>query len=343
VDSWHLGAMDNGTANAAQLEIARLLATRPRYRGLRLAFWSGHSHGRYAGSAWYADQFWPELSERCAVHINVDSLGGRGADHITGAFAMPETVEVAREVLAALTGEQFVGTPPGRSGDQSFFGIGIPSLLMTVSEHPASSPGFSRDSSVAGNLGWWWHTTEDTIDKIDPANLRRDTAIYLGCVSEFCRSPVLPLDYAAAAAELAGLVRRRQAAIARGGLAVSLAGLVADAAELVEKTGELAGLRRSLAGSIADQGKVSRLNRTLMALGRVLIPVLYTRGGRFVHDPATTLAPLPSLALADDLDRSQEREELLLRAGELRRGVNRVRQALAEAISLLNTALAADR
>src|SRR5690606_36212115 len=47
VDSWHYGAMDNGTANATQLEVARLLAERrgELRRGVRLAFWSGHSHG----------------------------------------------------------------------------------------------------------------------------------------------------------------------------------------------------------------------------------------------------------------------------------------------------------
>ena len=43
VDSWHLGVMDNGTANATQLEVARLLAERKDElrRGVRLAFWSG--------------------------------------------------------------------------------------------------------------------------------------------------------------------------------------------------------------------------------------------------------------------------------------------------------------
>src|SRR5919108_5297617 len=63
VDSWHHGAMDNATANATMLEVARLLARRrdALRRGIRFAFWSGHSHGRYAGSAWYADHAWREL------------------------------------------------------------------------------------------------------------------------------------------------------------------------------------------------------------------------------------------------------------------------------------------
>ena len=81
VDAWHYGAMDNGSANATMLEIARLLAGRRDglRRGIRFAFWSGHSHGRYAGSAWYADHAWRDLHARCVLHLNVDSTGARGA------------------------------------------------------------------------------------------------------------------------------------------------------------------------------------------------------------------------------------------------------------------------
>ena len=81
VDSWHYGAMDNGTANATMLEVARLLAQHrdELYRGLRVIFWSGHSHGRYSGSTWYVDNHWEELHDRCVAHVNVDSTGARGA------------------------------------------------------------------------------------------------------------------------------------------------------------------------------------------------------------------------------------------------------------------------
>ena len=67
-DTWHYGVMDNGAANATMLETARTLAPARRAewrRGLRICFWSGHSHGRYSGSAWYADEYWDELERRC--------------------------------------------------------------------------------------------------------------------------------------------------------------------------------------------------------------------------------------------------------------------------------------
>ena len=80
-DTWYYGVMDNGTANATMLELARLCAERRGAwrRGLRLCFWSGHSHGRFSGSSWYVDQHWDELDRRCVAHVNVDFAGrGRG-------------------------------------------------------------------------------------------------------------------------------------------------------------------------------------------------------------------------------------------------------------------------
>ena len=51
LDSWHVGIGDNATGDATLLEIARVFdANRDKLaRSLRIAWWSGHSHGRYAG------------------------------------------------------------------------------------------------------------------------------------------------------------------------------------------------------------------------------------------------------------------------------------------------------
>src|SRR3989449_8287433 len=67
VDSWHHGAMDNGTANATMLEVARLLAGRRDAPppGVRFAFWAGHSPGRHARPPWYAGPARLDLPARC--------------------------------------------------------------------------------------------------------------------------------------------------------------------------------------------------------------------------------------------------------------------------------------
>src|SRR5437763_626252 len=150
VDSWHYGAMDNGSANATMLETLRTVLPyrQTLRRGLRLAFWSGHSHGRYAGSTWYADNFWEDLHDNCVAHINVDSVGGQNATVLSEAPAMAEMQPCAAQVIRALTGVEFSGTRFGRAGDQSFQGHGIPSLFMSLSEQPAT-----RGDSAAEMFG----------------------------------------------------------------------------------------------------------------------------------------------------------------------------------------------
>ncbi|MDR7401884.1 MAG: M28 family peptidase [Armatimonadota bacterium] len=300
VDSWYVGAMDNGAANAAMMEIGRLMAHVRPYRGLRLAFWSGHSHGRYAGSAWYADNFWEDLARRCVVHIYVDSIGGRGADVLEGGYCMPETWAIGAAVIRRIARQQFRGTRVGRTGDQSFLGIGIPSLFMTLSEHPPFGPEASRDfaltGSNSGGLGWWWHTPQDLIDKIDPRNLLRDAQIYAAAAYWLCTAPVLPLDYAAVAKDVIVKLRELQARLDGR---FDLSACLAEARAFLAAARALR-LRATRAKGARPRG-VERINRALTTLGRVLIPVLYTRAGRFDHDPATTIPFLPPLVEAERL------------------------------------------
>jgi len=303
LDSWHRGAMDNATANATMIEVARVLARTRRYRGVRLAFWSGHSHGRYSGSTWYADHHWQELDARCVAHVNVDSVGGRGAVINPHAYAMPETSGVADRVIAEVTGGRFEGGRVGRAGDQSFLGVGIPSLLMSLSEQPADSANASRDFNIrtggaTGGLGWWWHTTEDLPDKIDPDALERDCRIYLGIVHAFCTEPVLPLDYQATASAWLRKLRALRQGVGRR---VDLRPAIAEAQRLVTAAEVLGRLARGLRAK-PRKPAVSALNNCLMALGRVLIPADHTRIGRFDHDAALEQHDTPLLDAVRALD-----------------------------------------
>ena len=160
VDAWHHGAMDNGSANATMLEIARLLAGRhdALRRGIRFAFWSGHSHGRYAGSAWYADHAWRELHDRCVLHLNVDSLGARGATDYSVLHATEEAQSLAETVVADVTGQRGRARRFSRAGDQSFWGAGVPSAFMSLSGIPKQDTELSRAMErLIGSAGFpWW-------------------------------------------------------------------------------------------------------------------------------------------------------------------------------------------
>jgi hypothetical protein len=296
-DTWYYGVMDNGSANATMLETARLCAGfRGEWkRGMRLCFWSGHSHGRYSGSTWYADTHWDELNRRCVVHVNVDSTGGIGATVLSDTPACAELRGLARDAVGAQSGEEFAGHRMARAGDQSFWGIGIPSMYMGMSEQPAGSTINPAGAILGGagrrsaGLGWWWHTPHDTIDKIDPAFLTRDTKVYVHTLWRLLTEGRVPLDYAETAGDLLAELASLQARL-EGKL--DIGSLVARAERLREACAALS-------------GDDARVNAALMAIGRALVPLDYTTGDRFDHDPALGLSAWPVL---DPLRRLAEAE-----------------------------------
>ncbi len=309
-DTWHYGVMDNGSANASMLEVARLCAgQRGQWqRGLRLCFWSGHSHGRYSGSTWYVDEHWDELDRRCVAHINVDSVGAEGADILGNVGSMSALGALAAEAIETHSGQRLLGKRMSRGADQSFNGVGLPALFGDLSE-PVPTP--------VGAHCWWWHTPDDLADKISEPNMVRDTRIYVHAVWRLLTDRVLPLDFGAYAEELLGELERLRTTL---GERLSVDGLV-DAAKA---------LRESAAGLSGDAAQV---NRALMRMSRALVPMDYTSGDRFAHDPALALPAWPTLqplrALAGAAAGSDEARFLTVGAVRAR---NRVAHALREAV-----------
>ncbi|SKA24528.1 M28 family peptidase [Consotaella salsifontis] len=326
-DTWYYGVMDNGAANATMLEVARLMASRHAdwKRGLRFAFWSGHSHGRYSGSAWYADHHWDELERRCVAHVNVDSTGGRDANILTGSGCAAELRQVAIDAIRDQAGQTYKGKRFGRQGDESFWGVGVPSIFNSISHHAqnvGAEPG-------AMKLGWWWHTPQDTLDKIDAQNLVRDTRIFVQVVSRLLFSPVLPLDYRAHAADLRSVL---------SGLGEEL-GDRFDMSELMARLDEFSVLAERTAATAersASSEQAERLNRALLRTSRALVPMDYTQGDRFVHDPALAQAAWPVLQPLRALARSApEGAEAALCYVSARRAANRMAHALRSACETL--------
>ncbi|PST22583.1 aminopeptidase [Rhizobium sp. JAB6] len=326
-DTWHFGVMDNGGANATMLEAARLLALQASewQRGLRICFWSGHSHGRYSGSAWYADEYFDDLDRRCVAHVNVDSTGGEGATILTNSGVIDELKPLAAEVIQRLTGQRHAGRRHGRAADQSFWGVGIPSMFGSLSHQP---PGPVKMLTA---LGWWWHTPHDTAEHIDPANLRRDTQIVLEILWRLLTSPILPLDYTIYADALGKQVAQLQ---------TELAGRI-DISVLANAIDELRINAKAIVGAKdLSAAKVARINASLMRASRHLVPLNYTSGERFHHDSALPHPAWPSLeglrALATLPVTSSETAFYAVHARQVR---NRVAHALRQANTALRAAL----
>jgi N-acetylated-alpha-linked acidic dipeptidase len=324
-DTWHFGVMDNGTANATMLEVGRLAASRrgDMRRSLRLMFWSGHSHGRYTGSAWYAETHWDEIARRCVAHVNIDSVGGRGNTVREDAPASAELFDIAAEAVFEQAGQQLAGHRLSRAGDQSFWGIGIPSMFMGMSEAPTG--GANPMAAVMGDggrkgagFGWWWHTPDDTIDKIDPEIHLIDTRIYVHAIWRLLADEVLPLNFGRQTAALQREISQLSAAL--GGV-LELAPLQA----LLEK------LRSQL---VRPDGIESGVwNRTLMRIARALVPIDYTDGNRFEQGPALPQSAYPALDPIRGLAATEHGSEAAkFAAVAARRALNRVSQAVREAI-----------
>jgi hypothetical protein len=345
VDSWHYGAMDNGSGNATQLEVGRIFTARKSRlrRDLRLAFWSGHSHARYGGSAWYADHIWRDLHEHCVLHINADCVGAKGATLMTEAIAMAEARHLASTVVEKISGQRLSGVRPPRAADQSFWGHGIPSLFMSPSEQPADGSEAARayaqlvgGATRSGGLGWWWHTPEDTLDKLDPAHLVRDAQIYVLAAQRALEDPVLPLDYRAAIAE-AREVLTRYAKEARGRF--DLAPVFALLDQLDTAVGRL---DRRIRVKALSPAAADLANLCLMALGRQLIPVTYCRSGPFDHDTTLPVPPFPGLEPMRRLGAlSPKSDEARRLAVGLVRQRNKVCYHLSNALATVHATLAA--
>lgn len=329
VDSWFYGATDNGTANAVQLEVARIaMENRSSLkRNVKFIFYSGHSHGRYAGSAWHADHNWQDLYDNCVINVNADIIGGKGATDLTRSIIMPEARAIAADIIKAQTGVDFKGGRCGRNGDQSYFAIGVTSAFASFSKQPRPDDPedkLAQTRSGAYDFGWWWHTADDLPDKIDPEFFRRDADIYASFVMRFAISDVVPLDFHEAALEIEDLVEY-WIEKAKGRFDLSVAR--AKAKDLLSYCEKL------YAGEPKD---ADAFNALLMRLERELVPLNYTTGNIYENDSGVPLPPMPSLKLIETLVKapvgSDEENEILV---ELVHKLNFVLHGLSTAIELI--------
>lgn len=331
-DSWDIGIGDNAVGDATLLELARILhGNREELRrSVRIAWWPGHSTGRYAGSTWYADNFALDLHRHCVATLNIDSPGCRGATDYDEVAWMAEAGEVARSSIEAVADVEPTRQRPLRAGDYSFNHLGISSFFMLLSNIPKEERerrGFYPVGGCGGNIAW--HTEKDRIEIADRDNLERDLKVYLTAIGRFVGDEVIPLDFRETVAELNEALEDYEAkAVKKFDLSAVRSGLDAVAERL-----------ETLYTRIED-GEIepAEANDLLLRIGRLLVPVGYTERARFEQDPATPRTPIPRLAGIHELEELIENESprLPFVRTDLRRGANEVAQRLAEAAWLLD-------
>jgi hypothetical protein len=327
-DSWDVGVGDNATGDATLLELARVLWTHRDglRRSVKLAWWPGHSTGRYAGSTWFSDAFALDLDRNCLAQINCDSPGCRWATSYHETRSFSECAALAVQAIRDIVPNAEIATcRPPQAGDYSFNNIGLPSLFMLSSTMPNAlreEKGYYDVSGCGGNIAW--HTENDRFEIADRDILLTDIKIYLLAVLRIVNTAVLPFDWSTTCDEFIATITEYEKAS--------------------EGMADLAPARRAteaLKASLEQLGAVpvAQRNAVLMELSRILVPVNYTREPRFRHDPAYTVPRLPTLAVAAELPRFAYEHERRCAMVELVRGQNRFLATIDQARRVVETAV----
>jgi len=330
-DSWDVGIGDNATGDATLLELARIFHENRGLlrRSVRIAWWPGHSTGRYGGSAWYADAHALELSRRCVATVNIDSPGCWQATEYDEVPWMAEAGAVCSESIKSATGVKPRRQRPLRAGDYSFNQLGLTSFFMLLSNIPEAERkrlGFYPVGGCGGNIAW--HTEKDRLDVADRANLERDLRVYATAIGRFLTDEVVPLDFRETADELSEALESYEV-------------LVDKRFGLLPLRRELDGLRERLKKFYDDVAAAkiepAAANETLLRLSRVLVHLGYAEGERYEHDPALPLVPIPKLARIRELAAMEEDdpERVPFLKTEIQRQINKVMALLVEASEIL--------
>ena len=327
-DSWDVGVGDNATGDAAMLEVARVLwANRSELkRTVRIAWWPGHSTGRYAGSSWYADTFALDLDDNCVAQVNCDSPGCRWATEFRDVSWMKEAEGYCQRTIREVTGLDSHGERPHRAGDYAFNNIGLSSFFMLSSTMPVAlrnEKNYYAVGGCGGNIAW--HTEHDLMEIADRDILLRDIKVYLAAVLGVANAEVLPFDWRAQVAEFSETIADYQAA------AGTLADLAPAAMATVQLSSALDGFYAAIESGDLEP---TQANLVIQRLARILVPVNHTNLPRFRHDPALPVQALPAIAVAKDLP-NHGPETIGFAQTQMVRGVNRVAAALNDAARLV--------
>ena len=308
-DSWFgPQATDNAAGTACIIELARIFAAHrgELRRGMLCGLWMGHETGTMISSSRFADVEWDRLQERCVGYLQIDqpAMAGTTDWHLS-------STDDARAFIEKTTGDVAPGMPThwGRSrrtGDSSFFGVGLTNLAGITSFTDEEI----RRTALA-SLGWWHHSIHNTMDKLDRERLVLHLRLYAHWVWDLLTAPVLPYRYgpmtSALSESLATLNRADVPDI--------------DMTRVVDRAGELHKLAHQFDvqaeaarqnGEVVDPDEADQVNRTMLGLARLLVPLTSTVSGPYSQDryghawQSGDVPALTPLAMLPHLDPSSE-------------------------------------
>ena len=344
MDAWRGAGSCNAVGCASTLETAMVLngLKSSLRRGVELLWFQGHETGIMTGSTWYVDNHWDRLNAGCVAYLNNDTPSMTGTT-VYSAEADPALQQFVWSTVSELAEEE--GAPikkppakylPNKTGDQSFLGLGVPSV-RAITVHPP------EEKTLPG--GWWYHSDQDALDKCDPETLHMANKAQILVILRLCTLPVLPYKVQDTAEWTLDALKQLGASAGR---ALNLDKLVRKADRFKEAASSLDDAAELLSKRCEDACEAERLeekvrltNESLLRVCRVLNPVNYTLHGKYGQDhygaeyirPIPILQPVTELAALDP-DTSQYKA---LRT-KLIRARNVVSDALEEATRIARSA-----
>jgi hypothetical protein len=340
-DSWFgPAATDNAAGNSCVIELARVFnAHRDQLRrGLVLGFWAGHETGTMIGSSWFVDRNWDRLREHMVAYMQIDQPSCTGTtwwETRSNAELRRFHQGVEQRLIPQRTRHWRHAT---KIGDASFFGLGVPMMAgqgaFTESELKATA---------LANLGWWHHSLECTIDKVNFEYLKEHLRVYGGWLWELLTARVLPFTYEPVADRFIA----RLTELAPAGKAIGLDGALSRAEQFKAAAIRLDAVadgwrKRYETNGVRDDEPALRLNRCMKRLGRLLIPLESTAIGTYGHDPyglTSQTTMIPCLYDAPRMAALAEGEERWMLETKLVRQRNRVADALGDARTVIDETL----
>lgn len=308
MDSWFgPQATDNAAGSACIFELSRVFRTHDDQlrRGVVAALWMGHETGTMISSSRFADLNWNRLRHSCVGYLQIDQPAMTGSS----TWHLHSTDDIQSYVMRA-TREATENLPiqwhrQQKNGDSSFFGVGLACLAGEMSFTDEEI-----ERTALATLGWWHHSIHNTIDKVDKNLLALHLRVYARWMWGLLTDPVLPHEYVPLATRF---VDRLQELAMFDVPGIDMQGLVerarafhAFATKLDEASAALRSQGSLIGGEEEQRAEV--LNRTMLQVSRVLVPIASTVVGAYGQDRyghawqtqmIPSLVPYPALASLD--------------------------------------------
>ena len=306
-------------------------------RGVTFGFWAAHETGTMAGSAWFADRNWDELRKHCVAYLQIDQPAFVGTTQWSTS-SNTELKSFHTAIEQEMLNKKLKWKRAVKTGDSSFFGIGIP---MFHGEGAFTDEELKATANAT--LGWWHHSVENRLDKMDWALMEEHIRLYAAYLWELTTAPVLPFRFVPVAEQ----VIARLDEFKEAGRRIGLDGAAQQAKAFFDAAGRI----DAAAGAEAGKFKAGRgseqaallINRTMKRLSRILVPLQSTVIGTYGHDPygytpQTTM--IPCLYDLNELAGLPDGEQRWMLETKMVRARNRVADALQDSKALIDDTLA---